>query len=325
MNSGLTLLAGLVVLLAGGAFLVRGASALARVMGVSTFVVGLTVVAFGTSAPELAVNVAAALSGNGDLTFGNIIGSNIANIGLIIGLTALLLPLSVHRSIVSREIPVMLGVTGLAILLALDFLFGRNPDHFSRPDGVLLLACFALFLFLTTRAALRDRKKDRFLKEAERDQEKQPEMHWAPASLFTVVGLAGVLLGSHWTVDGASGVAAALGMSQALIGLTIVALGTSLPELTTSLFAVRKGQADLAIGNIVGSNIFNLLFILGVSSSIRAVPVPAGGFADLAAMAVFSVVLLPFALSQRKLARHEGLLLLAGYLAYMAWRTLSTS
>jgi cation:H+ antiporter len=219
----------------------------------------------------------------------------------------------------------MLGATALAILLALDFLIGRNPDHFSRLDGVLLLVCFALFLFLTTRTALRDRKKDQFLKEAERDQEKQPEMHWVPASLFTVAGLAGVLLGSTWTVDGASGVAAALGMSQALIGLTIVALGTSLPELTTSLFAVRKGQADLAIGNIVGSNIFNLLFILGVSSSIRAVPVPARGFADLAAMAVFSVVLLPFALSQRKLARHEGLLLLAGYLAYMAWRTLSTS
>ncbi len=319
------MLAGLIVLLAGGEFLVRGASALARKLGVSPFVVGLTVVAFGTSAPELAVNVAAALSGNGDITFGNVIGSNIANIGLIIGLTALLQPLAVHRSIVSREIPVMLAATVLAILLTLDFLAGGALNRFGRLDGAILLSCFAAFLFFTTRAALQDRRQDRFLLETEQDQQRDKEMHGVSASLLTLAGLAGVLLGSDWTVEGASGVAAAMGMSQAVIGLTIVALGTSLPELTTSLFAVRKGQADLAIGNIVGSNIFNLLFILGVSSSIRAVPVPVRGYTDLAAMAVFSLALLPFALSQRKLERHEGLLLLAGYLGYMAWRTLSTS
>ena len=325
MSSGLTLLAGLIVLLAGGELLVRGASALARKLGVSPFVVGLTVVAFGTSAPELAVNVAAALSGNGDITFGNVIGSNIANIGLIIGLTALLQPLSMHRSIVSREIPVMLATTGLAIILTLDFLAGGATNRFSRIDGVILLVFFAGFLFFTTRAALKDRRKDRFLQETEQDQKREKEMHWGPATLLTLAGLSGVLLGSEWTVEGASGVAAAMGMSQAVIGLTIVALGTSLPELTTSLFAVRKGQADLAIGNIVGSNIFNLLFILGVSSSIRAVTVPGRGFTDLAAMAVFSLVLLPFAMSRQRLARHEGLLLLIGYLGYMAWRTLSTS
>ena len=325
MNFGLTLLAGLIVLLAGGELLVRGASALARNLGVSPFVVGLTVVAFGTSAPELAVNVAAALSGNGDITFGNIIGSNIANIGLIIGLTALLQPLSVHRSIVSREIPVMLAATGMAIFMTLDFIFGAAVNQFGKIDGAIFLACFVAFLFFTTRTALRDRRKDRFLQETEQDQEREKEMHWGIASVLTVAGLAGVLLGSDWTVKGASGVAAAMGMSQAVIGLTIVALGTSLPELTTSLFAIRKGQADLAIGNVVGSNIFNLLFILGVSSSIRPVPVPGRGFTDLAAMAVFSLMLLPFALSQRKLARHEGLLLLIGYLGYMAWRTLSTS
>ena len=325
MNSGLTLLAGLIVLLAGGELLVRGASALARNLGVSPFMVGLTVVAFGTSAPELAVNVAAAISGNGDITFGNVIGSNITNIGLIIGLTALLQPLSIHRSIVSREIPIMLAATALAILLTLDFVYGAAANGFGGMDGLIFLACFIAFLIFTTRTALRDRRKDRFLQEAEQDQERAREMHWAVAVLLTLAGLAGVLLGSDWTVQGASGVAAAMGMSQAVIGLTIVALGTSLPELTTSLFAVRKGQADLAIGNVVGSNIFNLLFILGVSSSIRLVPVPARGFTDLAAMAVFSLVLLPFAMSQRKLARHEGFLLLAGYLAYMAWRTFSTS
>ncbi len=318
MNFGLTLLAGLIVLLAGGELLVRGASALARNLGVSPFVVGLTVVAFGTSAPELAVNVSAALSGNSDITFGNVIGSNIANIGLIIGLTALMKAFTVRRSIVSREIPVMLGVTALGIVLALDARFGRV-------DGAILLVCFVCFLFVTTRTALKDRNKDRFLEGAEGEEEAHKVMHWAPASLLTLAGLAGVLLGSDWTVDGASGVAVSLGMSQAVIGLTIVALGTSLPELTTSLFAVRKGQAELAIGNVVGSNIFNLLFILGVSSGIRAVEVPRGGFMDLIAMAIFSVVLLPFAMSRQRLARHEGLLLLAGYLAYMAWRTLSTS
>lgn len=318
----LLLIVGLAVLLGGGEALVRGATALARRLGVSPMVIGMTVLAFGTSAPELAVNVRAALEGNSSLTFGNVVGSNIANIGLILGLTSLIQTLRIHRTIVTREIPIMLGVTVLALLLGSDWVLGSAPDRFGRIDGAILLLAFAGFLYVTVRNAIRARRDDRFMHEAEEEQEQVvPPNAWI-AALLTAAGLAGVLLGSKWTVDGASGVAAALGMSEALIGLTVVAVGTSLPELTTSMFAALKGHADLAIGNIVGSNVFNLLFILGVSASISAVPVPVDrGRLDLAALALFSILLLPFGITQKKLLRSEGALLLAGYVGYMLWRT----
>jgi len=316
----LILLGGLVVLLVGGEALVRGATSLARTFGVSSMVIGMTVVAFGTSAPELGVNVTAALNGRTAITFGNVVGSNIANIGLILGLTAIFRPLQIHRSIVTREIPVMLAATAGMILLGSDWLFRRTPNVIDSLDGILLLFGFAVFLVLTGRSALRSRRDDLFIQEAKQEQEQHIPVRWKLASLLTGLGLAGVLLGSHWTVKGATQVAQSLGMSETVIGLTIVAIGTSLPELTTSLFAVLKGHADLSIGNIIGSNVFNLLFILGVSSSIHSVFIPAQGGIDLLMLAVFSVILLPFASSQRKLTRTEGLILLIGYMAYMLWR-----
>jgi cation:H+ antiporter len=317
----LLLIAGLLVLLSGGEALVRGATALARRLGISPMVIGMTVLAFGTSAPELAVNVAAAFAGRSAITFGNVVGSNIANVGLILGFTAILQTLRIHRTIVTREIPIMLGATALAIFLGSDWMLGGTPDRIGRVDGVLLLIAFAAFLFVTVRNALKARKDDQFMREAEVEQD--VALPNAPATvLLTVAGLAGVLLGSHWTVEGATRVAQGLGMSEALIGLTIVAIGTSLPELTTSLFAALKGHADLAIGNIVGSNVFNLLFVLGVSATIHAVPVPVPrGRIDLLALALFSIILLPFGLTQKKLRRAEGAVLLAGYVAFMVWRT----
>lgn len=317
---GLVLMTGLVVLLGGGEALVRGASALARALGISPLVIGMTVLAFGTSAPELAVNIRASLVGSGELTFGNVIGSNIANIGLILGLTAMLRVMRIHRSIVTREIPIMLGATALAIVLGGDWFLGQGPGTFGRIDGIVLLAGFVAFLAVTVRNARRD---DPVVHLAEEETQAAEAMKPAGAGLMTVLGLAGVLLGSHWTVAGASAVAQALGMSEALIGLTIVAIGTSLPELTTSLFAAFKGHADLAIGNIVGSNVFNLLFILGLSATIRAVPVPPeAGRVDLLVLATFSTVLLPFAITQRKLVRFEGIVLFVGYIVFLCWRTL---
>jgi cation:H+ antiporter len=311
----LLLILGLVVLLVGGEGLVRGATGLARSFGVSPMVIGMTVLAFGTSAPELAVNVNAAVKGSSELTFGNVIGSNIANIGLILGITALVQTLRIHRSIVTREIPIMLLATGLALVLGLA---GPAPHQFDVVDGSILLAAFALFLFVTVRNARRD---DDFIHQAEEETAEKPPLGPGLGSIVTLLGLGGVLLGSHWTVQGATGVARALGMSEALIGLTFVALGTSLPELTTSLFAALKGHADLAVGNIVGSNVFNILFILGVSAVIRPVPVPPdGGRMDLILMAAFSVVFLPLAVTQKRLGRFEGLLLFSGYAAYIAWR-----
>jgi cation:H+ antiporter len=321
----LTLLGGLIVLLLGGEALVRGATSLARTLGVSSMVIGMTVVAFGTSAPELGVNVAAAWNGRTAITFGNVVGSNIANIGLILGLTAIVGTLKIHRSIVTREIPMMLAATAGMILLSSDWLFQRTPDVIDFRDGVCLLSGFAVFLAWTVRNALRSRRDDSFIQEARQEQQQYGRVRWKVASALTGLGLAGVLLGSHWTVAGATQVAQTLGMSESVIGLTIVAIGTSLPELTTSLFAARQGHADLAIGNIVGSNVFNLLFILGVSSSIHAVAVPAKGGVDLLMLAVFSAILLPLASSQRKLKRSEGMLLLLMYMAYMVWRTIGDS
>ncbi len=311
-----------VVLLSGGEALVRGATALARRLGISPLVVGMTVLAFGTSAPELAVNVAAAFAGRSAITFGNVVGSNIANIGLILGFTAILQTLRIHRTIVTREIPIMLGATALAIVLASDWALGNSPDRLGRTDGALLLIAFVAFLFVTVWNAVQARKDDRFMHEAEKEQGEAVPPKALATVLLTIAGLLGVLLGSHWTVEGATRVAQALGMSEALIGLTIVAIGTSLPELTTSLFAALKGHADLAIGNIVGSNVFNLLFILGVSATIHAVPVPVPrGRGDLLALALFSLILLPFGITQKKLRRGEGALLLTGYVAFMVWRT----
>ncbi len=319
----LLLIAGLVVLLIGGEALVRGATALARWLGVSSMVIGMTVLAFGTSAPELAVNITAALGDRSAITFGNVVGSNIANVGLILGFTSVVQALRIHRTIVTREIPIMLGATALTIVLGSDRILGREADRFERIDGALLLIAFAAFLYVTARNALKARADDRFLHEAEEKQEVVVSTRPPVSILLTVLGLAGVLAGSYWTVEGASRVAQALGMGEALIGLTIVAIGTSLPELTTSLFAALKGHADLAIGNVVGSNVFNLLFILGVSASIRDVPVPQpGGKIDLLALALFSAILLPFAVTQRKLRRLEGGLLLAAYAGFMAWRAL---
>jgi len=316
----LVLLAGLTVLLVGGDALVRGATSLARTLGVSSMVVGMTVVAFGTSAPELGVNVAAAWSGHTTITFGNVVGSNIANIGLVLGLTAIIRTLQIRRSIVTREIPVMLAATAGTILLGSDWLFRRTPDVIDSLDGILLLSGFAVFVALTVRSALRSRRDDAFIQEAKQEQEQHRAVRWQLASLLTGLGLAGVLLGSYWTVKGAMQVAQSLGMSETVVGLTIVAIGTSLPELTTSLFAALKGHADLSIGNIVGSNVLNLLFILGVSSSIHPVAIPANGGVDLLMLAAFSAILLPFASRQKRLTRAEGVILLLGYTAYVLWR-----
>ncbi|MEE9230534.1 MAG: calcium/sodium antiporter [Acidobacteriota bacterium] len=316
----LILIAGLTVLLVGGEVLVRGASSLARILGMPPLIIGMTVLAFGTSAPELAVNVGAAWKGQTAITFGNVVGSNIANIGLIIGLTVMIKAMEVHRSIITREIPVMLVATAGTILLGSDWLLKRTPDAIDRMDGVLLLGGFAAFLVMTARSALRIRQEDLFLRQAQQEQEKQRPVHWSLALLLLVLGLAGVIQGGDWTVDGATRIAESLGMSQVVIGLSIVSVGTSLPELTTSLLAARRGHADMAIGTVVGSNVFNLLLILGVSSTIHTVAIPDQGWVDFLVLAAFSAVLLPFAISQRKLARIEGLLLFLCYVAYIFLR-----
>ncbi len=315
----LLLLVGLILLLGGGDALVRGAAALASRLGISPLVVGLTVVAFGTSSPEMAVNVTAALRGSGALSFGNIIGSNLANIGLIVGVTALLRPLNVQASVVRRELPMMLLATAVAFVFALDSALSEGAAaSYGRGDGIVLLLLLTVFIHYTTMEILRQRESG------------SREVGLAPAgwSVRTslAVGAAGLLalvVGAQLTVEGAVGIARAAGISEAVIGLTLVAIGTSLPELAASLVAAWRGQAGIAIGNVIGSNLFNLLLVLGVTATIWPIPVPEGGIIDLAALSILSVLFMVVCASPgRRIIRAEGALLLAIYLAYLSGRAL---
>lgn len=315
----LLLLLGLVLLVGGGDALVRGASAMAYRLGISPLVVGLTVVAFGTSSPELAVNLAGTLSDRGAISFGNVMGSNIANVGLVVGATALLRPLVLHRAVIVREIPMMTLAALAALVMSLDRFLEPVPDdivnRYSRGDGLVFLLFFSVFLYYTVSDALRQRSQMRS------EEQDLARMSLVRAGLLFVSGLAALVAGGHVTVDAASTIALKLGMSEAAVGLSIVAIGTSLPELVTSMVGALRGQQEIAVGNIVGSNIFNLLFVLGASSTVRPVPVPAGGVADVLTVIAFSLILLPLSINpQRKITRKGGGLLLSAYVAYVAWR-----
>jgi len=314
------LLFGLGLLVAGGRAAVEGASRLARAVGVSELTVGLTVVAFGTSAPELAVNVVAALDGDGSIAFGNVIGSNLANLGLVVGIAAMARPLVIGSGLVYREVPMMLLATAAALVLGFDRLRGE-PERYDRADGIVLALFFGVFLYYTVLEVVSRRRSLEAALEVPGRRATRPAHTWTAVGL-TALGLVGLTIGGRVTVSGALSAADLLGVSQELVGLTVVALGTSLPELVTSVVAATRGQTDLAIGNVVGSNIFNLLFILATAATIADVPVPAGGI-DLVALGAFSIVLLPLALPNgSRIARWHGGLLVAAYLLYMTWRAL---
>lgn len=315
---------GIAMLIIGGDVLVRGAVAIADRLGVPAIIIGLTVVAFGTSAPELALNIAAAIKGNDELSFGNIIGSNIANIGLILGLSAMVLPLKVNNSVVKRELPLMLIATVLTASLAVfPFDSGEwNHGALSQNDGVILLAGFVVTMLMIFRSARNPAASGGPEIEAEiaelREAAKRQPV-WR-GIIFVLLGLAALVAGGRMSEGAATSIAAAMGMSDEMIGLTVVAIATSLPELATSLAAIRRGQVDIAVGNVVGSNLFNLLLVLGVTSVIAPVDVPGGGYAALSVMLVLSFLLVPMSMTfGRTVSRLEGLTLLVVYLGYMAW------
>lgn len=303
---------GFVVLVKGADLLVDGASSLAQRLGVSALVIGLTVVSFGTSAPELVVNLSASLSHNTDIAIGNILGSNIANILLILGLSALFYPLTVGSGTVRKEIPFALLAVIVIYLLANDMLIdGATTSVLTRIDGFILISFFALFLY--------------YLFEISRENttppESQPTSALSPTRsiIMIVIGLIGLALGGKWIVDGAVVFATNLGVSQAMIGLTIIAIGTSLPELATSVVAAYKKNVDIAIGNIIGSNIFNIFFILGISAIISPLPFAATFTSDLW-MTLFATVLLFASLfvgKRRTLERWQGALFVVIYIAYL--------
>ncbi|MBT8147651.1 MAG: calcium/sodium antiporter [Gammaproteobacteria bacterium] len=323
----LLIITGLAGLLFGGDMLIRGASALAKDFGVSEIVIGLTVVAFGTSAPELSVNVIAAVQDNSAISFGNIIGSNIANIGLILGISALIRPLAIEGIIVSREIPMMILASILILVVGSDLVLRDSANMFDRSDGLILLLIFCVFLFYTIGDVIKKRKSDPLIQQVQEFEDAKFSESTLFNSLLFLAGLTLLVIGGKVAVDAAIEIAEALDVPQVIIGLTIIAIGTSLPELVTSGIATWKGNTDIAIGNVVGSNIFNLLLVNGICATIRPIPVPQmGGSADLAMMVFLAVLLVPVGvIASKRIQRWEGALLLLIFISFTTWRVTSVT
>jgi len=300
--------AGLLMLFAGAEGLIRGSSSLALRVGITPLVVGLTVVAFGTSSPELVVSLKAALEGNGDISIGNVIGSNIANIALVLGVAALIRPLKVNTVVIRREIPLMIFIS----LIFVIFLINRE---ISRIEGIIFFAGIILYSIVSVLLARKEKSKE-IEDEYVEGVAKKPLKTWL-AIPFIIFGLALLIYGANLFLEASIEIAKKIGMSQAVIGLTIVAIGTSLPELVTSAVASFKNETDIAIGNVVGSNVFNILLILGVTAMI--IPVSATGITmtDIIVMMVTAVIILPMTWTKFVLNRLEGAFLLTGYIIYM--------
>jgi len=315
------LIAGLVLLVAGAEVLVRGAAKLAAQFGIPPLIIGLTVVAFGTSAPETAVSVQAALNGSGDIAIGNVLGSNIANVLLILGVTSLVAPLIVSRQLIRLDVPIMIGASLVTYALAWDGSLGRL-------DGTLLFSAviaYTAFLIISSRrATAAATADDEFAKEFGLDETPKPYASLINAGLV-VAGLVLLVTGSNFLVEGAVSLARALGLSELVIGLTVIAIGTSLPELATSILAAIRGERDIAVGNIVGSNIFNLLCVLGLASLVspNAIGVAANALAfDFPVMIAVALACLPIFFTGYAINRWEGLLFVAYYVAYTVYLVL---
>ncbi|MDO4306782.1 MAG: calcium/sodium antiporter [Eubacteriales bacterium] len=300
----LLLAAGFCMLVKGADWFVDGAAGIAEKFGIPHLVIGLTIVAMGTSAPEAAVSITAALKGNAGITIGNIVGSNILNILIILGIASVIVPIAVAKSTVQVEIPYMLAITILLLVL------GYTGNKIVFWEGAVLWAAFILYLAYLFWMAKKNKE------EAPENAEEKPV--WK-LLLLVVVGLGLIMLGSDVAVDAATAIAKILGMSERLIGLTIVALGTSLPELVTSVSAARKGKADIAIGNIVGSNIFNILFVVGTTALITPVVFEAKFVIDMLISGAAGVLLWVCVFKDHKLSRTGGLVMLAGYAAYFLY------
>lgn len=298
----------LLLLFLGAESLVKGSSSLALRAGLSRLMVGLTIVAFGTSSPELIVSVKAALSNQGDISVGNVIGSNSFNIGVILGITALLCPIPVHRQVIKIDAPIALGVACLMLLLLYDKVLGRF-------EGLLLFAGIVSYIFMNVILA----RKEASASTEENSDITLPSVskHWSIDILFIMVGLGVLVLGSRLLVDNSVILAKAFGISEAVIGLTIIAAGTSMPELATSVVAAMRKESDIAIGNVVGSNVFNILGILGLASFINPIHAPGISWLDYSIMIGFSALLIPLLYRGRLLHRLEGALLLALYGVYL--------
>ena len=311
---GLVLAAGLAALTVGADWLVRGGSRLAGQLGLPPLVIGLTVVAFGTSAPELVVSGGAAIRAEPGLALGNVMGSTVANVGLIVGLGALLRPIDVHRRLLVRESPLLVLI--LAIVVALSW-----NDALGRLDGLALVTGFAIYLFFLVRWGLGDENATSHPAVGDDVDDEAEEGGSIVRDVGLVVaGLVGLLFGAHFVLESAVGIARIYDVPQAVIGATLVAVGTSLPELASTVAAAVRGLGDIAIGNIVGSNVFNLGFVLGTAALLRPLQLPPTAVAKMVAPAMFfCVLLIPFAYTKMRVERWEGLLLILGYAGFLYW------
>lgn len=302
------LILGFALLSKGADFFVEGASAVARKLRVPAFIIGMTIVAMGTSAPECAVSITAAWKGNNELAVSNAVGSNIFNLMVVCGMCALVSPLAVKTSILKKEFP--FSVLVVALLLAA----GLSGMALGRLDGIILLAVFAVFLFWMVRSAQKERMRQETC--VQEGAETGQGISVIRCVTYIAGGLAAIVLGGDWVVDGASVIAESFGMSQNLIGLTVVAFGTSLPELVTSFAAARKNQADMALGNVIGSNIFNILLILGLAAAISPMGFNMENAADTVILLLMSIEVYFFCRKGHDIRRSEGIIMLAEYVVY---------
>lgn len=307
------------MLIKGADFFVDGSSSVAKILKVPTIIIGLTVVAFGTSMPELSVSVTAALRGSNDLAVSNVLGSNIFNLLVVLGCCALVKPVAAKWSLLKKEFPFSILITIILLLVDSDFsimkiLDGNQEFVLGRWAGLLFLILFVLYIYATVKSALRSRAEAKDMEE-----EEYKTMSPLKSGIYIVIGLIGIVWGGNLVVDSASNIALTFGWSQTFIGLTIVALGTSLPELVTSVVAARKGENDLAVGNVVGSNIFNILLILGVSSFITPITLDVTAVYDTIILIIASIVVYVSAISKREIQRKEGILFLVCYFAFFLY------
>lgn len=297
--------------------MIDGAVEIATIFGLSPLFIGLSITAFGTSAPEAAVSIKAAISSYPSISFGNVLGSNVANIGLVLGLGALIWSITAKKTTIKWEIPFCLMVSILTVFLVRDDWYGTGDNYLSRFDGIFLLILFFLYVSYLYSMARKDRRNFRLNTDLTNIEHSNKQIF--KASILSLIGIAGVLLGAHFIVDNAVIIAKRLGISEILISVTIIALGTSLPEAATSLTAMKKGKSDIAIGNVVGSNIFNILLVLGITSTIQPIKFPLLASTDLLIVIGISAILLIFGYTRNKISKKEGGILLLLYILYITF------
>ena len=316
----LLLAVGFAFLVKGADFFVEGSSSIAKKLKVPPIIIGLTIVAMGTSLPETAVSVTASLVQNNELAVSNVVGSNIFNLMFVIGVCSILTPIMVQKATVVRDIPLSLVCALLLLVLGISGLGDKAGMTLGHADGIIFLIVFAGYIFTMVRSAMKARAAGQKVEiEGVEECDNMKELSYGKSILFLIVGAAAIAFGGDLTVDTASRIAIELGMSQTLVGLTIVSIGTSLPELVTSVVAARKNEVDMAVGNAVGSNIFNILMVLGISSAISPVALIRENIIDIVLLMVFSIMVWIFAGTRKKIERKEGIIMVVVYLVYCAY------